>query len=177
MNRFIILFLILLFVLVNISACSSKSNENLVVDDFTATEILQEELSIEIDITEDLYETDKFLIIVPSDWSVMEIDGGFRIYKSNLELIQIQYVGFNQGETHAMLQAKQLSKNSEGTGPEEIEILNKIFWHTTYLNGDIEAGYYARIEEGGIMLTIQTMKGTYETNKEYTKILDTVVFK
>lgn len=124
------------------------------------------------------HEAENFTVIAPEGWQVTELYGGLQIARSGAELIRISFTGFNQAEDHAKQQVEHMSKSNSDSKVEEIEILGKTFWTTIYKTASgSERGYYARIEDGGVMLKIETVNGSYKTHKEFTDIIDSIVFK
>lgn len=177
MKKYLVLFLSALIVLVLVAGCSDKPGDAPQTDTPTVSEDLNEG-SVKTDLKGKLYEAEKFTIIAPKGWEVLEFTDadGFQLYKSSGEAIQVQYAGYNQGDGAAKQDVEQFAKNYDGTEAIEIEMLGKNFWVTYYEFSGDEQALYARIEDG-VKLSIQTVKGNYENNEEYRAILDSIVFK
>lgn len=199
MKRLLVLFLVALLILASVVGCSDKPEETPKTDipassdgpkeESTeqpakesavepAGEPTKEPVVSESALEGERHEAEKFTVIAPEGWQITELDGGLQIARSGAELIRISFTGFNQAEDHAKLQVENMSKNNSESKVEEIEILGKTFWATIYKTASgSERGYYARIEDGGIMLKIETVNGSYKTHKEFTGIIDSIVFK
>lgn len=122
----------------------------------------------------DPYSAEKFTITVPDGWEVMDVDGGVQLYKMSGEIIEVHFRGENQGEDHAKQQAESNASMYSGTTPEEVELLGKMFWATTFTASGVEQTSYLRMEDG-VLLSIKCAKGNYET-PDYAAIIDSIVF-
>ncbi len=125
-----------------------------------------------------LCEGERFSVLAPKDWEIMEMtySDGFQLYKLSGEVIQIQYAGYNQRDDAAQKDVESFASRYSGTEPKEVEMLGKTFWMTIYEFNGAEQTLYARMEDG-VKLTIQTAKGNYENNAAFRAIIDTVEFK
>jgi hypothetical protein len=121
------------------------------------------------------YSADKFSIIVPAGWEVMDVDGGVQLYKSSGEIIEVHFRGENQSEDHAKQQVEENASTYSGTEPKETELMGKKYWTTTFTASGVEQTSYLRMEDG-VMLSIKCAKGNYESDPEYAAILDSIVF-
>ena len=191
MKRLLVLLMIALLILTSVVGCSDKSGEAPKTDIPAAsdgpkeepTEQPAEEPAEEPVVSESIlegerHEAENFTVIAPEGWQVTELYGGLQIARSGAELIRISFTGFNQAEDHAKQQVEHMSKSNSDSKVEEIEISGKTFWTTIYKTASgSERGYYASIEDGGVMLKIETINGSYKTHKEFTGIIDSIVFK
>ena len=185
MKRIAALFLGIIFILVLISGCSGKSGDAPKADTPAVQEVQEEPSGAEVkeepagaSLEGELCETERFSIIAPKEWKVLELppSAGFQLYKSSGEAIQVQYTGSNQNDEAAKREAERFAKDKSGTEPVEVEILGKKFWATTFEYDGAEQAFYGRMEDG-VMLSIQTSKGNYENTKEYADIINSIVFK
>ncbi|NLC96631.1 MAG: hypothetical protein GX675_03570 [Erysipelotrichaceae bacterium] len=185
MKKILILILSTLFILSITTGCSNKSDNQAYTD--SSFETIDEEAIEESTSSEDssaetiqgvLCEAERFTIIAPEGWKILELTaaGGFQLYKSSGEVIQIQYTGINQHDEAAKNEIIYFAESKDGTDPVEIQMLGKDFWTTDYLYNGENQTMYARMEDG-VKLTIQTAKGNYDNNEEFKAILDTIVFK
>lgn len=184
MKRALILFLGVLLIVALVLGCSNKSGDVPKADTPTKSEEPKEapaaspEAPAASTLAGELCEAEKFTIIAPDGWKILEFPNaeGYQLYKSSGEAIQVLFAGSNQNEAAAKNEAERFAETESGTEPVEIEMLGKKFWVTTFEFGGAEQTYYGCIEDG-VKLTIQTTKGNYENNAEYASILDTIVFK
>lgn len=124
----------------------------------------------------ELYEADKFSIIVSEGWEVMDIDGGVQIYKMSGEAVQIYIRGSNMSETEPKTQAESQAKQYNGTSPQEVERWGKSWWTTTYTAMDMEQLKYLRIEAGQLVSVAAAAKDI-ENNSDILGMLESITFK
>lgn len=124
----------------------------------------------------ELYESEKFSIIVAKDWEAMDIDGGVQIYKMSGEAVQIYFRGSNMSETEPQTQTESQSKQYNGTSPEEVERWGKRWWTTTYTAMDLEQLKYLRIEAGQLVSVAAAAKDI-ESDSDILGMLESITFK
>ncbi len=166
MKKNLALILAAMFILFTFGACGGEKNDK--------TTKAGETTAASIDGTK--AETAKFSIIIPTGWEKMDVDGGFQLYKMSGEIVEVHFRGFNQGDTHAKLQVEGQVKAYGGTEAKEIELLGKKFWNTTYTANGVKQVYNACIE-GGIMISVKYGGPNLDTNPDYMKIVNSVVWK
>jgi hypothetical protein len=123
----------------------------------------------------EVHKADKFSITVPKGWEVMDVEGGVQLYKMSGEIIEVHYRGSNQTEDSAKQQAESNASLYSGTTPQEVELLGKKFWATTFTASGVKQTSYLRIEDG-VMLSIKCAGPNFETSSEFKAILDSIVF-
>ncbi|HZK29535.1 MAG TPA: hypothetical protein VFD19_04890, partial [Clostridia bacterium] len=95
-----------------------------------------------------IHDAERFTIVVPKDWEVMDVEGGVQLYKMSGEVIEVHYRGSNQIAEAAKQQAEFLANMYKGTEPKEVELLGKKFWMTSFTAGGQDQTSYLRMEDG-----------------------------
>lgn len=124
----------------------------------------------------EVYKAEKFSVTVPKGWEKMDVQGGVQLYKMSGEIVEVHYRGENQGEDHAKQQVESLASQYGGTTPNEVELLGKTFWTTTFTASGVKQTSYLRMENG-VMLSIKCAGANHETDPEFGAILQSIVFE
>jgi hypothetical protein len=164
MKKVTALIFAILLCTVTLTSCSKKT-EDVKPDDTTA-----------VVVADVVVETDDFSIVVPDGWEQMEVDGGFQLYKMSGEVVEVRFLGFNQGETHAQLQVEQQAESYGGTEAKEIELRGKTFWNTRYTLNGVDQIFDVCIEDG-VMISVKYAGPGLDTNPEYMEVINSVQFK
>lgn len=122
------------------------------------------------------FESDKFLLIVPTGWQQMNITGGVQLYKASGEILEVSFQGFDQTADSAKQQIESNAKLYNGTAPQEVQFLGNMFWTTTYTAAGVSQVSYLRIQDG-VTVAVKYGGPGYDTNPEFTTILNSIVFK
>ena len=187
MKRMTALLMVLALSAFCLMACGGAAEDTAVesVED-SATESEVTEPVASSGYTGETVEADNFSIVVPEGWEYMEIDGGLQLYKMSGEVIEVHYRGFNQGETHAMMQVEITAENNAGSQAAEVEFLGKNFWYTEYMLNGTPQVFYACIEDGalrngeerdGVMLSVKYAGELTDPTISFENILNTVIWK
>ena len=153
----------------------NDSDENNEVSEEIAEETLEQPAD-ESKVVGELFETDRFSIVVAEDWEVMEIDGGVQIYKMSGEAVQIYFRGSNMSETEPQVQAESQANQYNGTTPELVERWGKTWWTTLYTAMNMEQLKYLRIENGQLVSVAAAAKDI-AGNAEIQGMLESITFK
>lgn len=182
MKKNLILFMIILLILASVTGCLGKSKDTSKTDVPGATQQPGEKPGEDSpsagNLEGELCEAEKFTIIAPKGWNILDLSvlGGYQLYRSGGEVIQVEFGGSNQRDAKAQNDVERFAEDYKGTEPVEIEMLGKKFWTTNYEYDGQNQTFYSRMEDGA-QLSIQTIKGNYENNEEFKAILDSIVFK
>jgi len=122
-------------------------------------------------------QAEKFSIVVPDDWKGTVIDGGFQIYKTSGEVVEVYFRGAKQSKNYAKQQVEAKAKAYSGTKAKEIGLLGKMFWNTTYTANGITQVFDACIVKGGVMISIKYGGPSLGSNPEYLEIVNSIVWK
>lgn len=168
MKKTLALILAAMFILFAFAACGGETDEKdktTKAGDTTAAAVQGTKI-----------ETAKFSMVVPDGWEKMDVDGGYQLYKMSGEIVEVHFRGFNQGETHAKLQVEGQAKSFSGSEAKEIDLLGKKFWNTTYTANGVKQVFNACIEDG-VMISVKYGGPNLDTNPDYMKIVNSVVWK
>lgn len=121
------------------------------------------------------YAADKFSLTVPKGWEIMDVEGGYQLYKMSGEIIEVHTRGSNQSEDHAKQQVERTASQYNGTPPAEVDFLGAKFWTTTFTASGVEQVTYLRIEDG-VLFSVKFGGPDYATNPEFQAILSNIVF-
>ncbi len=121
-------------------------------------------------------ENERFSILVPQGWEVMDVDGGVQIYKMSGEVFELHFRGLNMNDTEAQLQVESTAKQYDGTQPEQVGLLGKQFWTTTFTASNVKQVTNLCIEDG-VMISVKYGGPDFEKNPEFQAILDSIVLK
>jgi len=167
MKKTLALILAAMFILFAFAACGGEKDDK-------ATKAGDTTMAAAVDGTK--IETAKFSIVVPKGWEKMDVEGGFQLYKASGEMVQVSFAGFNQGETHAKLQVEGQVKAYGGTPAKESDLLGKKFWNTTFTTNGVKQVFNACIEDG-VMISVKYGGPNLDTNADYMKIVNSIVWK
>jgi hypothetical protein len=176
MNKYRVMTVVVLALFLLITGCSSKSGTTKTEASASVAQISGTTSPEKTALEGSTFETDKFSITVPKGWESMEVDGGVQLYKMSGEIIEVHYRGMNQNEGDDKQQVESVASQYSGTTPAEVELLGKTFWSTTYTASGVKQVSNLRIEDG-VMLSIKCAGPGFDTNPEFTAILDSIVFK
>ena len=141
-----------------------------------SSEQTSEDDEIELAFLGTTYETDKFSVMVPDGWNVMDVEGGVQIYKMSGEVFELHYRGYNQHEDHAKQQVEWLAEQYDGTAPKEVDLFGKRFWTTSFVSASVPQVSYLCMEDGE-MLSVKYGGPDYQNNPVFEAILDSIQFK
>ena len=122
------------------------------------------------------FETDDFSLAVPDGWEVMEVDGGVQLYQMSGEVFEVHFRGYNMNGEEAEQQVKSMAEQYDGTTPKEMELLDKRFWTTEFTASGVPQVTNLCIEDG-VMISVKYGGPDYDTNPDFSMILDSIVFK
>lgn len=168
MKKSIALIVVILICVLTLTSCSDKT------DDEKSTKAGD---TTTVALSSNKVEAEKFSLLVPDGWEKMDVDGGFQLYKQSGEIVEVHFRGFNQGETHAKLQVEQQAKSYDGTPAKEIDLLGEKFWNTRYTLNGVDQVFNARIDNGGVMISIKYGGPNLDSNAEYMTIVNSIEFK
>lgn len=180
MKKFLVLFVIFMMLATLVIGCAndedSGAGETKDPDEVSETENGATEEPAAEAIAGEKYETDNFSIVVPDGWEVMDVEGGVQLYKMSGEVFEVHFRGSGQSEGHVEQQTEFTAENYEGTTPEEVDLLGKRFWTTSYTAAGVPQVSYITIENG-VMISVKYGGPDYQDNPDFEGILNSIVFK
>ncbi len=120
-------------------------------------------------------DTESFSIIVPDNWTSIDISNGIQMYKPSNETIKVT---LNEARGNENLAKKKIDVDAEryeGTSPQEIEMLGLTFWVTSFEYAGIEQNFHYTVKDDSLIF-IETVKGDY-SSPEFAAIIESIEFK